>query len=192
MKAELSKRGPLPISNNRVFYSSALIETRNNVRRYLRRNVTGLRHDRCTLSRTMRARALRAPLLVLASKDKAFQRQVRAYLSERGLSTHDLTLVRGESEWRKALSNERLRLVLLDDGVSPGNGLEWLTTLRRRFSEVLIIYVAEHHSLELEKAVRQLGVLYYTGKPLEQDSLEKVLTTVIPSSSPTKDGSLHL
>jgi len=129
---------------------------------------------------------------MLASKDKALQRQIREYLSAGGISAHGLILVRGEAEWQKALSNERPRLVMLDDGVSPGNGLEWLTTLRRRLPEVLVIYVAEQHSLELEKAVRQLGVLYYTGKPPEKGSLSKVLATVLPASPPPKQGSLHV
>ena len=70
---------------------------------------------------------------------------------------------------------------MLDDGVSPGNGLEWLTMLRRRLPEVLVIYVAEQHSLELERAVRQLGVLYYTGKPPDALLLSQVLMSALPS-----------
>ena len=120
-------------------------------------------------------------MLMLASKDKALQRLIREYLSGGRISTHQLILVRGESEWRKALSNERPRLVMLDDGVSPGNGLEWLTMLRRRLPEVLVIYVAEQHSLELERAVRQLGVLYYTGKPPDALLLSQVLMSALPS-----------
>ena len=131
-------------------------------------------------------------MLVLASKDKILQRQIREYLSAEQIAAHGLILVRDESAWQKALSSERPRLVLLDDGVSPGSGLAWLTALRCCLPEALVVYIAERHSLELERAVRQLGVLYYTSKPPEKDSLGKVLATVLPAPVAAKDGSLHV
>lgn len=120
-------------------------------------------------------------MLMLASKDKALQRQIREYLSTGRMPSNSFILVRNESEWQKALGDERPRLVMLDDGVSLGNGVAWLAALRRRLPEVLVIYVAEQHSLELEKTVRQLGVLYYTGKPPDSLLLSQVLTSALPS-----------
>ncbi|MBI3757702.1 MAG: response regulator [Deltaproteobacteria bacterium] len=132
----------------------------------------------------MKRRTARAPTLLLASKDKELSRHVRTYLSTMGLSSHGLVLIRNESEWQEALNRERPRLVILDDDISHGNGPTLLSALRRRSAEVLTVYLAEQHSLELERAVRQLGVLYYTEKPPDWDTLGRVLASVLSVHAP--------
>jgi hypothetical protein len=39
-----------------------------------------------------------------------------------------------------------------------------------------------HHTLELERKVRQLGVLYYTEKPPEPAVMERVVATALASA----------
>jgi hypothetical protein len=62
-----------------------------------------------------------------------------------------------------------------------------LSALRHRWAEVLTVYLAEQHSIALERTVRQLGVLYYTEKPPDWDTLSRVLASVLcvyaPASS---------
>jgi DNA-binding NtrC family response regulator len=132
----------------------------------------------------MKRRTARAPTLLLASKDKELSRHVRTSLSTIGIPSNGLVLVRNESEWREALNRERPRLIILDDDISPGNGPTLLSALRRRSAEVLTVYLAEQHSIELERAVRQLGVLYYTEKPPDWDTLGRVLASVLSELAP--------
>lgn len=131
---------------------------------------------------------IQAHALVLASKDKAVQRQVRRCLVTAGFSPRSLTIVRDEPQWQDALNRERPRLVMLDDGISPRNGVVLLSDLRHRLPEVLTVYLAEQHTAELERLVRQLGVLYYTEKPAEESALERVLAAVFsaPPSTPLR------
>jgi DNA-binding NarL/FixJ family response regulator len=133
----------------------------------------------------MKPRTVQAHALLLASKDQAVQRQVRRCLLTGGLSPRGLTIARNEPQWQEALNRQRPRLVMLDDGIAPGNGVVLLDALRRRFPDVLTVYLAEQHTAELERAVRQLGVLYYTEKPAEESVLERVLITVFSVHSPT-------
>jgi len=93
--------------------------------------------------------------------------------------------VRNEPEWQRALVQGHPQLVVLDDGISPGNGLRLLSALRQRLPEALTIYLAEQHSPELEKAARRLGVLYYTEKPPEWEAFKKVLTAALPLPPPS-------
>jgi DNA-binding NtrC family response regulator len=128
-------------------------------------------------------------VLLLASKDKELPRRVRTYLSTLGISSHGLVIVRNESEWQEALNRERPHFIILDDNVSHGNGPALLSALRHRLAEVLTVYLAEQHTAELERTVRQLGVLYYTEKPPDWAILGRVFASVFslqhstPSSS---------
>jgi DNA-binding NarL/FixJ family response regulator len=76
-------------------------------------------------------------------------------------------------------------LVVLDESSSDSNGLGLLRAVRQRVPDALIVYLTTHHTPELERAVRQLGVLYYTEKPPESWSLAKVLATASPCSRAT-------
>ncbi len=44
--------------------------------------------------------------------------------------------------------------------------------------ETLVIDIALRHTLELERQVRQLGVLYYTEKPPEPVVIERIASTI--------------
>ncbi|HXG22276.1 MAG TPA: hypothetical protein VNN62_24810 [Methylomirabilota bacterium] len=119
---------------------------------------------------------------------------MRAFLLTMGISSPGLVLVRNEPEWQQALNQQRPRLVVLDDGFSPGNGPALLNALRHRLPEALTVYLAEQHTAELERAVRQLGVLYYTEKPPDWDTLGRVFASVFPLAAPTliPDGQITL
>jgi len=136
----------------------------------------------------MKPQTVQTPVVLLASKDKTVRRQVRRGLLTGGLSSRGLTIARTEPQWQEALNRERPRLVMLDDGISPGNGVVMLRSLRHRLPEVLTVYLAEQHTAELERMVRQLGVLYYTEKPVEESALERVLAAVfsVHSSTPSR------
>lgn len=132
----------------------------------------------------MKRRTVRPLLLMLVSKDKELQRQVQRCLPALGSASNGLVIVRNEPEWHAVLQRERPRLIILDDSISPGNGPHLLGTLRHQLAEVLTIYLAERHSLELERTVRQLGVLYYTEKPPDWDALGQVLASVFSVPAP--------
>lgn len=104
---------------------------------------------------------------------------MRMYLPTLGLAANGLTIIQNEPEWQAVLHRGRPRLIVLDDHISPGNGPQLLSALRRRLAEVLTIYLAERHSIELERAVRRLGVLYYTAKPPDWGTLGRVLASVL-------------
>jgi hypothetical protein len=44
---------------------------------------------------------------------------------------------------------------------------------------VRIIYIASHHSLDLEREVRREGVLFYIASPVEMDMLEAKLVGIL-------------
>jgi len=115
---------------------------------------------------------------LLISHDKELRRQVHTCLSSAGIAAGVLTAVRNGDECLAALAKERPRLVVLDDGGGSADGVELLRAVHRRVPEALVVYLATHHTPELERAVRQLGVLYYIEKPPESWPLAKVLAAV--------------
>ena len=99
-------------------------------------------------------------------------------LSSIGIAPSALTTVRNGDEGLAALTKGRPRLVVLDDSMSDLDGPGLLCALHQRVPEALVVYLTSHHTLELERAVRQLGVLYYTEKPPDSSLFTKVLATV--------------
>lgn len=106
--------------------------------------------------------------LLLVSGDSELARQLSGTLTCAGIPCATLTTVTCGHDALRVLARCKPRLVVLDDELPDTTGLDFLHTLRQEGVKTLIIYVAAHHTLELEKVVRQLGVLYYTEKlPLD-------------------------
>jgi len=128
-----------------------------------------------------------APLkgVLLVSHDGDLRRQVHACLSSIGIAASMVTTARKGDECLAALAKVRPRLVVLDDSINNLDGPGLLRTLHQRVPQALVVYLTTHHTLALERAVRQLGVLYYTEKPLDSSSFEKVLATVFASAIKT-------
>jgi len=133
----------------------------------------------------MRPREALLKGILLVSHDKDLRRQVHACLSSVGIATSALTTARNGDECLTALAKGRPRLIVLDDSISDLDGRGLLRALHQRVPEALVIYLTTHHTLELERAVRQLGVLYYTEKPPDSLSFEKVLATVFAPATKT-------
>jgi DNA-binding response OmpR family regulator len=72
----------------------------------------------------------------------------------------------------------RPQLIVLDDSTTNLDGPDLLRALHQHASEVLVVYLTISHTLELERVVRQSGVLYYTEKPPDSSLLTKLLTAV--------------
>jgi DNA-binding NarL/FixJ family response regulator len=80
-----------------------------------------------------------------------------------------------------ALTKVRPRLVVLDDEGADVGGPAFVDTLHQHVPQALVVYLATHHSADLERTVRQRGVLYYTAKPLDPTTLISILGTVFPA-----------
>lgn len=77
-----------------------------------------------------------------------------------------------------AVARIRPRLVILDDSTTDLDGLGLLHALRQSNLTLLVVYLTVFHSPELERTVRQSGVLYYTEKPPDSALLVKLLAAV--------------
>jgi DNA-binding NtrC family response regulator len=133
----------------------------------------------------MRPRDSSLKEIVLVSQDKELKRQIHACLSSIGLATGALTMVKDGDEGLAVLTRRRPRLVVLDDSSSDTDGPGLLRAVHQRVPETLVVYLTSHHTAELERAVRQLGVLYYTEKPPDALLFAKVLATVLATTVKT-------
>lgn len=118
--------------------------------------------------------------LLLVSGDGELKRQITGILGFAGLLCPALTTVTYGQDALKVLARERPRLVILDDDLPDTTGLDFLRTLHQDGIETLVVYMATHHTLELEKEVRQLGVLYYTEKPPDLSVIKRIVTVAFP------------
>ena len=135
-------------------------------------------HVGCTITDNMKPRETPVKRLLLISHDRELRRQFHACLSAAGLATTILTTVRNGTEGLAALARMRPRLIVLDDSTTNLDGPGLLGALHQNAPEVLVVYLTISHTLELERAVRQSGVLYYTEKPPHSSLLTKLLTAV--------------
>lgn len=125
------------------------------------------------------------PKVLLVSNDKSLSRQLRDCLSALGLTAGALTAARNGHECFAALTGTRPCLVVLDDGIPDVDAQDLLRAVRRRDPEVLIVYLAARHTAETERAVRRLGVLYYTEKPPDRCLFGKVIGSALASAAGT-------
>jgi DNA-binding response OmpR family regulator len=116
--------------------------------------------------------------VLLISPDRDLKHQVQACLSAAGIAPTALTTVRSSEEGLMAVARIRPRLVILDDSTTGLDGPSVLRALRQGNPATLVVYLTVIHSLELERTVRQSGVLYYTEKPPDSSLLGKLLAAV--------------
>ena len=126
----------------------------------------------------MKPRGTPVKRILLISPDRELRRRLHACLSSAGIATTTLTTVRNGNEGLAALSRMRPRLIVLDDSTTNLDGPGLLGALHQHAPEVLVVYLTVSHTLELERAVRQSGVLYYTEKPPDSLLLTKLLAAV--------------
>ena len=117
--------------------------------------------------------------VLLVSPDKQLRGQLRACLIHEGIAANNLFAVASGHACQTVVNQIRPRVTVIDDAITDTDGSTLLRTLRQQVPDSLVVYLATHHTPELERAVRQLGVLYYTEKPPDEDSLRKVLGTVL-------------
>jgi len=133
-------------------------------------------HRSCTISACMRKRGVLKESLLLVSNDRQLRHQLLNCLVKSGLATSALSTVRNGQACCAALARMRPRLLIVDDGIGELDTRKLISTVHQRFAEVLVVYLATQHAPELERAVRQLGVLYYTEKPPDSDVLHRLIS----------------
>lgn len=126
----------------------------------------------------MRKRGTLKESLLLVSNDRQLRHQLLSCLVKSGLATRVLTTVRNGQACCAALARIRPRLLILDDGIRDFDVRELISTAHQAFSEVLVVYLATQHTPEIERTVRQLGVLYYTEKPPDSEVLQRLIGAV--------------
>lgn len=129
----------------------------------------------------------RARRLLLVSADGELARAISDGLARLGVPPSALVTICSGAEALRWVAAERPGLVVLDDAAADCAGAELVTALAREGVDgARVIYVATRHTLELERLVRRLGVLYYTEKPPACGVIERIAASVIGSG----DGSV--
>jgi DNA-binding NtrC family response regulator len=123
-----------------------------------------------------------SPKVLLISNEKALWRQLRLCLSRLGVAATALMMVKSGHEGVVTAARLRPYLVVFDDKVNDVSAQDLLRALHQHAPEVLVIYLASHHTAELECTVRQFGVLYYTEQPLDTILFAKVLGAVFAAA----------
>jgi DNA-binding response OmpR family regulator len=121
--------------------------------------------------------------LLLISKDRNLYRQLRACLIATGLPAITLIVKKDIYACKTVLGKVHPHLIILDDGIGKEDSLSLLREVHQQVPGVYVIYLTTRHTVELERTVRQLGVLYYTEKPPDPALLGQLLTSAFPSLS---------
>ncbi len=121
----------------------------------------------------------RSKSLLLVSRDPLLKEEVARALGLAGLPPALLSVASCGQEGLEILARDRPRLLILDDELPDTTGLELLGHLYRSGIKVLVVYLATHHTLELERAVRQCGVLYYTEKPPDFQVMTRIVAAAL-------------
>ena len=118
---------------------------------------------------------------MLVSQDKRLKRQLRQSLAALGFPIR-LTTMHSDHERAHALTKTPPDLIVVDDGALVDEALSLLDTFHHYAPHALVVYIAGQHTAELERTVRQRGVLYYTAKPPEDLLLQRVLASALERS----------
>ena len=118
---------------------------------------------------------------LLISKDNLLINMVNNF----GKSKDDsVTIYEEDSDPVKVLSNilsvQPSVLIIDDDYLSPDT-VSVLESLRKVNSKIKIIFVTSDSSIELGKAVSQLGIYFYAIKPIEEEEFKTLFNSLLIS-----------
>ncbi len=117
--------------------------------------------------------------LLLVSRDDKLKGQIKDALRTAGVRPFCLEGATRGQECLVRLKGRRGCFIVIDDDLPDMTGADLLEAVRAGDREALIVYVATRHSLELERRIRRLGVLYYTAKPPEPSELVRLFGGVL-------------
>jgi len=127
----------------------------------------------------MRSQKVPSHTVLLVSPDRRLKHQLQTCLAAVGLPTTLLSTVNKDQDHLRLFIKASPRLIVLDDSIPIQEGPTLLEKLHQSAPQALIVYIANHHTAELERTVRQLGVLYYTEKPPDDLLLQRVLASAL-------------
>lgn len=119
--------------------------------------------------------------VVLATRDARLASAVAMVLEGMGSETLRLTTVDNVPDCCVAIRLLHPSVVLFDDGVTEDPGSKCLSLVQSVETGLPVIYVASNHSFDLEREVRQQGVLFYIARPEEIEVLQSTLNSVLRS-----------
>ena len=117
--------------------------------------------------------------IVLVTRDAGIDALVASALANLGPQAPRLSSVASMTECVAAVQLLHPSVVLLDDGVAERAGAQLLEDLQAVQPGVRVVYIASHHSLDLEREVRRQGVLFYVARPVESETLESTLVSIL-------------
>jgi DNA-binding NtrC family response regulator len=117
--------------------------------------------------------------VVLVTRDAGIDILVASALANLGPQAPRLSSVASMTECVAAMQLLHPAVVLLDDGVAERPGVQLLQELQAIQPGVRVVYIASHHSLDLEREVRRQGVLFYVARPVESETLASTLVNIL-------------
>jgi response regulator of citrate/malate metabolism len=117
--------------------------------------------------------------VVLVTRDARVGAMVCNALSNLDGQPPRLSVVRSMVECVAAVKLLDPSVVVLDDAVTDRPGPQLLEDLQVARSGVRVVYIASRHSIELERELRRLGVLFYVARPVESETLEATLLGIL-------------
>jgi len=116
--------------------------------------------------------------IVLASRDEELAEMVGQALAALGKQAPRLSMVHNLPDALVATRLLSPSLMLLDDGIEGGPGVELLDQVLEASPGMPVVYLASQHSLDLERTIRRRGVLFYIAKPEEKEVLQSTFCSV--------------
>ncbi len=123
--------------------------------------------------------AAKSSQVVVATRDRGLSAHVAEAFTPLGARAPRVTQVGSAAECLTALCLLNPALLVLDDAVTERPGPELVDDVHRVRPDVRVVYIAHEHSLELERAARRAGVLFYLAQPVDSESLEAMLLRIL-------------
>ena len=88
------------------------------------------------------------------------------------------------------VKQKRLDLILLDIFLPDGKGHRLIPQFKELWPDVGIVIMTGYNTREMEREVRELGILYYMVKPFETKSLKELLDHISRKHSKKADNEI--
>ncbi len=110
--------------------------------------------------------------VLVVEDDRQFAKYIKNLIASEG---YQVTAVESGKEALESIARKKYHVVLLDVFLPDGTAMQIVPRMKELHADIKIITMTGGDTAELERQVRELGIVFYLSKPFAPEMLKEIL-----------------
>lgn len=126
--------------------------------------------------------------ILVVEDDRQFAKYIEKLIAGGG---YQVTVVETGAEAIENIAGKKYDMVLLDVFLADATAMQLIPRMKELQADIKIVTMTGGDTAELEREVRELGIVFYLSKPFAPDMLMEILRHTCSRLGPVNGGPVH-